>query len=162
MHSSLEEQSESGSAGGAKRCRSDQVSVDCADDIAAVLMWRNRPLVCMHNSVVFRVTGSHVFTDAAHQQPSRIRKHQASWPHQNVSCTPHVHASRLSAHYATDVIEGYYWAARAAVRGYRGLCGFASGGLISVFLSCCLPSVLAASAAGVCQACKDTRFQKGT
>ncbi len=25
---------------------------------------------------------------------------------------------------------------------------------------CCLPSVLAASAAGVCQACKDPRFKK--
>jgi hypothetical protein len=27
-------------------------------------------------------------------------------------------------------------------------------------LFCCLPSVLAASAAGVCQACKDPRFKK--
>jgi hypothetical protein len=26
---------------------------------------------------------------------------------------------------------------------------------LSVFVFCCLPSVLAASAAGVCQACKD-------
>jgi hypothetical protein len=31
---------------------------------------------------------------------------------------------------------------------------------LSDFLSCCLPSVLAASAAGVCQACKDPRFKK--
>ncbi len=30
---------------------------------------------------------------------------------------------------------------------------------LSVFLSCCLPSVLAASAAGVCQACKDPRLK---